>query len=127
MARDVANWIGHTNLTVMMRIVEEEDKVLNNVSTLGGEQLSTFLTENGIYELLMQSRKPLAKQWKQQVKAILKEIRLNGGYIATTEEDDFESIMSKALLVAQRAIERKDKQLLEANLKKIKNLKLFFS
>ncbi|MCT6917499.1 MAG: Bro-N domain-containing protein [Bacillus wiedmannii] len=67
LAKDVAEWIGHTNLTVMMRMVEEEDKVLNNVSTLGGEQISTFITEDGIYEVLMTSRKPIAKQWKKEV------------------------------------------------------------
>ena len=40
-----------------------------------------FLTEAGLYEVLFQSRKPIAKQFKKQVKAILKEIRINGGYI----------------------------------------------
>ncbi|HDR7278989.1 TPA: hypothetical protein QCW92_001340 [Bacillus paranthracis] len=33
--------------------------------SLGGLQgEATFLTEDGIYEVLMQSRKPIAKQWK---------------------------------------------------------------
>ncbi|PFE66379.1 hypothetical protein CN322_03095 [Bacillus thuringiensis] len=88
LAKDVASWIGHTNLTVMMRMVEEEDKVLNNVSTLGGEQLSTFITEDGIYEVLMQSRKPIDKQWKKEVKKILKNIRLNGGHVQIDREED---------------------------------------
>ncbi|MEC2392622.1 hypothetical protein BK709_18990 [Bacillus thuringiensis serovar shandongiensis] len=88
LAKDVAEWIGHTNLTVMMRMVEEEDKVLNNVSTLGGEQISTFITEDGIYEVLMQSRKPIAKQWKKEVKKILKNIRLNGGHVQIDREEE---------------------------------------
>ncbi|MED3482844.1 BRO family protein [Bacillus toyonensis] len=48
-------------------MVDEEEKVLNNVYTLGGNQQAWFLTENGIYEVLMLSRKPIAKQWKKEV------------------------------------------------------------
>nr|WP_240516075.1 hypothetical protein [Bacillus toyonensis] len=36
--------------------------------SLGGLQgTSWFFTEDGIYEVLMQSRKPIAKQWKKEV------------------------------------------------------------
>lgn len=97
LAKDVAEWIGHTNLTVMMRLVEEDEKVkaflpLNNVYTQtgrGGLRENTeanFLTEDGIYEVLMQSRKPIAKQWKKEVKKILKQIRLTGGTVQTDRE-----------------------------------------
>lgn len=40
-----------------------------------------FLTEDGLYEVLMQSRKPKAKEFKKEVKKILKSIRKHGGYI----------------------------------------------
>lgn len=30
-----------------------------------------FLTEDGLYEVLMQSRKPIAKQFKKQVKKVV--------------------------------------------------------
>jgi anti-repressor protein len=39
-----------------------------------------FLTEDGLYEVLMQSRKPIAKQFKHEVKRILKDIRKHGIY-----------------------------------------------
>ncbi|MEC2709115.1 BRO family protein [Bacillus thuringiensis] len=68
--------------------VDEEEKVLNNVYTLGGDQESWFITEDGIYELLMLSRKPIAKQWKKEVKKILKNIRLNGGHVQIDREED---------------------------------------
>jgi prophage antirepressor-like protein len=41
-----------------------------------------FLTEDGLYEVLMQSRKPIAKEFKRQVKIILKDIRRHGLYAA---------------------------------------------
>ena len=39
-----------------------------------------MLTEDGLYEVLMQSRKPIAKQFKKKVKEILKDIRKHGIY-----------------------------------------------
>lgn len=36
------------------------------------------LTENGLYEVLFQSRKPIAKAFKAEVKKILKELRFRG-------------------------------------------------
>lgn len=80
LAKHVAEWIEHSNPTVMIMQVEENEKVLNNVYTLGGNQESWFLTEDGLMEILFQSRKPIAKEFKMQVKTILKEIRKNGTY-----------------------------------------------
>ena len=47
-----------------------------------------FLTEDGLYEVLMQSRKPKAKEFKKEVKKILKSIRKTGGYSVGTENGD---------------------------------------
>ncbi|MDM5432352.1 BRO family protein [Bacillus hominis] len=118
LAQDVKQWIGHTNITKMLSSIDEDEKIKIPLNKkLMGLQANTeywFLTEEGIYELLMLSRKPIAKQWKKQVKAILKEIRLNGGYVVAHEEEDDTIIMARALLVAQSAIDRKNKQLQEA-------------
>lgn len=74
-----------------------------------------MLTEDGLYEVLMQSRKPIAKQFKKGVKAILKEIRTKGGYMVAREDESPEEIMSRALIIAQETIERKNKQISELN------------
>ena len=50
----------------------------------------SFLTENGLYEVLMLSRKPQAKPFKKKVKEILKSIRKNGAYIHNQENLIFE-------------------------------------
>lgn len=117
LAKDVAEWIEHSNPRVMLNTVDENEKVVNNVYTLGGVQESWFLTEDGLYEVLMQSRKPIAKAFKKEVKTILKEIRKNGGYIATNENESDEQIMAKSLLVAQRTIERKNEKIKELEFK----------
>ncbi|MGF9989983.1 BRO family protein [Bacillus mycoides] len=95
LAKDVATWIEHSNLTMMMKVVDREEKIIIKVPTkksLGGLQGNTeytFLTEEGIYEILMLSRKPIAKQWKKEVKKILKNIRLNGGHVRVDREEEF--------------------------------------
>ncbi|MFJ6210556.1 phage antirepressor [Lysinibacillus sp. NPDC092081] len=116
LAKDVANWIEHSDTSKMIRSVDEDEKLIRTLFLSGQNRESWFLTENGLYEVLMQSRKPIAKQFKKQVKNILKEIRLNGGYIATDENDDEASIMAKALLIANKTIENNKKKIVEQQL-----------
>ena len=85
LAKDVAEWIEHSDVSMMMRSVDDNEKVTNNVCTLGGNQTAWFLTEDGLYEVLMLSRKKIAKQFKAKVKEILKDIRRHGVYAT----DDF--------------------------------------
>lgn len=83
LARDVAEWIEHSNPRSMLQTVDEDEKVkllhpVNNPYGVSQEEEMWFLTENGLYEVLMQSRKPIAKSFKKEVKRILKELRLKG-------------------------------------------------
>lgn len=82
LAKDVAEWIEYDTSSVnkMITNVDDDEKVRKNVPTLGGIQEAWFLTEDGFYEVLMQSRKPIAKQFKKEVKEILKTIRKHGIY-----------------------------------------------
>lgn len=102
------------NNSKMIRNVDDDEKGTNIIHTPGGNQQVWMLTENGLYEVLMQSRKPIAKEFKKGVKAILKEIRKNGGYIATRKEDTPEEIMARALILANATIERQKKAIEEA-------------
>ena len=83
LAKDVAAWIEHSDVSMMMRNVDDEEKVTSIVCTPEGNQNAWFLTEDGLYEVLMQSRKPQAKQYKKGVKEILKSIRRTGCYSVT--------------------------------------------
>lgn len=86
LAKDVAEWIEHSDVSMMLKKIDEDEKVTSNVCTLGGKQKSWFLTEDGLYEVLMQSRKLVAKAFKKEVKAILKEIRTTGSYTSQTQQ-----------------------------------------
>ena len=111
LAKDVAEWIGHSDVSMMLKKIDEDEKVTSIVCTLGGNQSAWFLTENGMYEVLMQSRKPIAKSFKKEVKTILKEIRKNGGYLVRRPDDTPEQIITRALNVAAETLE----QLMEQN------------
>ena len=80
-ANDVANWIEHSNVSRMLDNIDENEKIKAEIGTLTNSYSAWFLTEDGLYEVLMQSRKPIAKQFKKEVKKILKSIRMNGMYV----------------------------------------------
>lgn len=90
LAKDVAEWIEHSNPSKMIADAELEDGEIekHTLSTLTNSYSALFLTESGLYEVLMQSRKPIAKAFKKEVKEILKSVRKHGAYMTdkTLEE-----------------------------------------
>lgn len=71
LAKDVAEWIEHTDLSRMVDLVDEGEKLKRTLYVSGQNREVWLLTEDGLYEVLMQSRKPIAKQFKKKVKEIL--------------------------------------------------------
>lgn len=113
LAKDVAEWIEHSKPSIMVDTVDEDEKLRETIFTSGQNREVWFLTENGLYEVLMQSRKPLAKEFKKKVKEILKSIRKHGLY-ATDQllnNPDFAIAAFQALKE-----ERARKQALEAQI-----------
>lgn len=93
LAKDVAEWIeyaktgrGAYDVSKMLNTVDEDEKVIRTLFVSGQSRQLVFLTEYGLYEILMRSRKPIAKQFRKGVKKILKEIRLNGEYRKKNEK-----------------------------------------
>lgn len=86
LAKDVANWIEHSRASEMLKGIDEEEKLMQTIFASGQNREMWFLTEDGLYEVLMQSRKPIAKQFKKEVKKILKQIRTTGGAVKNEEE-----------------------------------------
>mgnify|MGYP000522750973 CR=1 FL=1 len=114
LAKDVAEWIdynqtdGKYNVSKMLKTIDSDEKYktkilgVNNVPTknLSQETIPTdsngksrdpfwFLTEDGLYEVCMQSRKPIAKQMKKQIKEYLRNIRKTGGAVDFGKESQF--------------------------------------
>lgn len=85
-ASDVAEWLGERDGYTVARKVSDEEKATQIVCTLGGNQKTTVLTEDGLYEACMLSRKKIAKSLKAEIKKYLKSIRLTGAYIEPGQE-----------------------------------------
>lgn len=60
----------------MLELVDDDEKLTDTIYRAGQRREVWFLTEAGLYELLMQSRKRLAKRFKHEIKVMLHEIRL---------------------------------------------------
>lgn len=78
LAKDVAEMIEYSedNTHRMLDLVDEDEKLTVKMLRSGQNREVWMLTEHGLYEVLMQSRKPIAKEFKRAVKDLLKDIRL---------------------------------------------------
>lgn len=85
-ASDVAEWLGERDGYTVARKVSDEEKDTQIVCTHGGNQKTTVLTEDGLYEACMLSRKEIAKPLKKEIKKYLKSIRLTGAAIPIGDE-----------------------------------------
>ena len=77
LAIDIAKMIEYAedNTSQMLELVDDDEKLTDTIYRSGQRREMWFVTENGLYELLMQSRKPLAKAFKFEIKKLLKQLR----------------------------------------------------
>ena len=124
LAKDVAEWIEYdtSSINKMLNNVDETEKVRKNVPTPGGNQEMWFLTEDGLYEVLMLSRKQIAKEFKKQIKEILKTIRKNGMYVTERLLDNPDLAIQAFTKLKE---ERKKRKELEAKIEEQKPQVLF--
>ena len=113
---DVCKAVGLSAKGVNQRL---SDEVISNypiIDNLGRTQQALFVNEDGLYDVILDSRKPEARQFRKWVTSeVLPSIRKTGGYIASTQDDSPELIMARALQVAQATIDRHKQQLEQAN------------
>lgn len=81
-ANDVAAVLGYTQTTNMCRMLDDDEKGLHLVKTLGGDQQITVISESGMYASILRSRREEAKRFRKWVTAeVLPELRRTGRYI----------------------------------------------
>lgn len=79
-----------------------------------------FITESGVYKLVFRSRKEKAEKFTNWVTdEVLPSIRKTGGYIVGQENMTDSELMAKALLVAQKQIEERNKRIEEMKPKEV--------
>ena len=110
---DVCEALGLTTSKVAQRLNKD---VLSKypLSTVGGEQLANFVNEDGLYDVILDSRKKSARAFRKWVTSeVLPSIRKTGGYMAATPEMSDAEIMARALNIAQATITKRDERIAE--------------
>ena len=80
-ARDVCQVLEHTNPRIAVSRLDDDEKGVTTVYTLGGNQEINIINESGLYFLILSSRKPEAKPFKKRVTSeVLPAIRETGSY-----------------------------------------------
>ena len=108
---DVCKAVGLSAKGVNQRLSKE---VISNypLETAGGTQLALFVNEDGLYDVILDSRKPEARLFRKWVTSeVLPSIRKTGGYITTNSEMTDDEIMARALLVAKSTIKQRDERI----------------
>ena len=62
------------------QFTNKQKDVAVSTDSIGRQQESIMLTEQGLYKVLMRSRKPIAEEFQDKVCEIMEEIRLTGKY-----------------------------------------------
>lgn len=103
-AKDVADWIEHSNVSAMVQSVDEDEKLTLNIAYSElNKHNELFLTENGVYEVLMLSRKPIAKDFKKEVKKMLHALRTKKATLMPTNFADALEAYAKEVRTREEA------------------------
>lgn len=112
--KDVCNILGVVNDRNVAARLDEDEKDVCQMDTLGGTQNVTVVSESGLYHVILRSDKPEAKPFRKWVTSeVLPSIRKNGGYIAGQEQLTPQELMAKALLVANKTLADREARISE--------------
>ncbi len=112
-AKDVCAILELGNPRSSLALLDDDEKGVHSVDTLGGMQQMTTVTEPGFYKLVMRSRKPEAKAFQRWVThEVLPAIRRDGGYMVARDETP-EQTMARAVLLARSTIDRQRERIAE--------------
>lgn len=108
-AKDVCDILEHTNSRMALERLEDDEKGVSLIDTLGGRQEMSIVNEPGLYSLIFGSRKPEAKAFKRWVThEVLPTLRKTGSYTTpgntSAETDPVISELSKRLTLSEIAV-----------------------
>lgn len=82
-AADACGVLDLTNSRMVLDRLDDDEKGVSSIDTLGGPQEMAIVNEPGLYSLILGSRKPEAKAFKRWVThEVLPAIRKTGAYVA---------------------------------------------
>lgn len=124
LVKDICDFFGVTNRNRVLQQLDDDEKGGTQINTPGGKQTMTCLTEAGLYHFLfiiqpskargisqeeIDAKCKLVNRYKRWVTHdVLPSIRRSGGYMVTRPDESDSEVLSRALLIAQQTIERRD-------------------
>lgn len=115
-ASDVCKALGYANSRDAVAKHVSDDDVAKHyiIDNLGRTQFATFVNESGLYSLIFGSKLETARTFKRWVTSqVLPAIRRDGGYIIAYPEESDAQILSRAVLIANATLKRRDEQIRE--------------
>lgn len=89
--------------------LDDDEKGVQLVDTLGGPQEMTIVSEAGLYKVILRSDKPKAKPFMRWVTHdVLPSIRKHGGYIMGQESLSDDELLARAFVVAQNKLRERE-------------------
>lgn len=91
-ATDIASMIGYSegNAWKMLEMCEHDEKLNLPMVVAGQRRQISFVTENGLYNILSQSRKPIARKWRRVIHDELIRLRKSRGKNVVEQFDDWD-------------------------------------
>lgn len=91
-ATDVADLLeyGGNNVWNLTSICEEDERIVLPTIVGGQHRKVTFITETGLYNVLAQSRKPIARAWRRVVHEELIALRRSRGRNVSEQFEDWD-------------------------------------
>ena len=103
---DVCSALALDTANVRRRLSDGVCTVHPTVDALGRTQPNVYINEDGLYDVILDSRKPEAKAFRKWITSeVIPSIRKTGGYIQASADEKPEDILAKAILIAQKKIE----------------------
>lgn len=113
-ATDVARALDLRDAEKITRRLDRDEFRTLSKGTSGMQRDYAIISEAGLYGAVLSSKKPEAKAFKRWVThEVLPAIRRDGGYMVAKADETPEETMARAVLIAQKTIERQNKQIEE--------------
>lgn len=91
-ASDVASLIEYSdgNTWKMLEMCEHDEKLNLQMVVAGQRRTVSFITETGLYNVLSQSRKPIARKWRRVIHTELIKLRKARGFNIIQQFDEWD-------------------------------------
>lgn len=107
-SKDVVDILKLANPRSSMALLDEDEKGVHIMDTPGGKQNVNYVTEAGLYTLVLKSRRPEAKLFRRWIThEVIPSIRQTGGYIMGEEKMTDDELLSSALIIANNKLEQR--------------------